>query len=397
MAWRYYAQRARTNEWLDRDLQLQNVNITWTLSGPSELTATVDGATASQIATDGSLLLDEWSTFVYAENNNQILFGGIMTGSSDVGLGARDVTFNSFSSYPTGRIWLGELTLYVTDAFDIIRVLWDAVQSDPNGNIGIAVSENLANYVIGSADPGPRPEQGVGESNEDYEVRLEAWQVLINEPYELAWWNNQDCGNEIDNILQQSHTDYLERHEWDDNRENVFHYIDLLEEGWMVRRNDLRFMEGENIKVAPLPERDGEEYANFVKGIGVGDDRFAITYEAYGVDDGKLRRDKIYSAKNILVPETLAAKTNDELRASQQIVRFDTIEVVDHPHAVIGSWSLGNEILVQTHSGFEKLYDWMRITEWSFSPDVPDVAVLKLIRPADVSSIPAVGGGDDSE
>lgn len=379
MGWIYHAQRALTGEWLDHDLQLQDVELTWQLTGPGAMTAWVDPYIAPQIASDNRFLLDEWSTLIYAEQDGIIKWGGMLASSADAGEGARTIACISFAGYPTGRIWTKELSLYVADAFDLVRMLWDFVQEDPAADLDVQVSPDKANFIIGSADPGPMPTQNPGERDEDFSARLTAWQQLVNEPYELAWWNSPDCGQEIDNLMQQSRTDYVEQHAWVGDQ--VAHYINLYPEGRVNRRTDLRFVEGENIRVAPLPERDGGKYANYMRGLGAGEDRHGLVFEAYGPHDGRLRRDGVYPAKELLDPNLLAVQTVDALRKAQNILQFDTVDLVAHPNAPVGSWELGDEILIETHSGFEKLHEWMRISEWTYKPDEPDLATLRLVKP----------------
>lgn len=380
MAWRYHAQRAITNTWLHRDCQLRETNLEWALSGAGALSAKLDAVSAKEMASDGILLYDEWSTIIYAEEDDQIRWGGIISGSVDLGNGEREITATSFAGYPYGRIFRDELRFYQNDAFYLIRLLWNLLQSDEHSDLGVVLSDNMSGVIIGSEDPGSRPVQGPDEPLETYEARVVEWQSAINEPYELAWWNTPDYGQEIENLIQSSGGEFVEHHSWTGtNKNSVEHRINLHYPWAGYRRNDLRFVEGENIIVPPLPERDGSMYANYVIALGAGEDRHTLRHES-GTNDRRLRRDLVAPSKDTYSPTTLAKLAEDVLWSAQQISKYDTIEVFDHPNAPIGSWQLGDDILIQTHSGYEKIYDLVRVVGWSMQPDNPDRATINVVK-----------------
>lgn len=379
MTWQYHIQRAITNEWLDRDAQLIDCDLEWGLSTPGTLNARLDAVSAKEIAQDGILMFDEWSTIIYAEENDVIRWAGIVDSSQDEGNGERSITAVSFSGYPHGRIYTGELRYYQADGFDLVRMLWNMLQSEQYSDLGVQLNDTLSGVLIGSEDPGIKPTQNPGESLEDYEARVAQWQSLINDPYELNWWNTPDYGQEIDNLMAQTAGEYVETHAWINNKTEVDHRIDLY---WPIagnRRTDLRFVEGENIKLAPLPQRVGGEYANYVIGLGAGEDRHTLRHEV-GRPDNRLRRDMVAPVKDTYSPSFLATVTRATLDAAQLIAQYDTIEVFAHPNAEIGSWQLGDEIFVQTHSGFEQLSEWVRIVGWAYAPASADAATIKVMR-----------------
>ncbi len=380
MAWRYHIQRAISDVWLDRDAQLRTVNLEWALSGPGGLTAELDAISAEQIGIDGILMYDEWSTIIYAEEDDIIRWAGIVDSSADIGNGEREITAISFSGYPTGRIYTGELRFYQEDGFDLIRMLWQLVQEDPQSDLGVILNDELSGILIGSEDPGSKPEPNPGEDAASYEARVVAWQSAINEPYELNWWNTPDYGAEIDGLLADTSGEYVEYHSWvDSNKTGVKHNIDLYYMDAGSRRFDLRFVEGENVIVPPLPQRDGSTYANYVVALGAGEDRHTLRHES-GRADNRLRRDFVLPIKDTYSPSRLARESELALDAMQQIMKYDTVEVFDHPNANIGSWSLGDDIFLETHSGYEKISDWARVVGWSIETDNPDRATLKLVR-----------------
>lgn len=236
MAWRYYLQRALTDVWLDREAQLDQVDISWVLTGPGSMTAKINADLALATGIDGKPLFDVWSTLVYAEKDGEIRWGGVLDVINDAENGEKDLTFISFSGYPKGRIYTGEYRLYQADAFDIVRYIWNWLQSDTYGNIDVIVSSGLSGVTIGTEDPGPKPVQGAGETAAAYSNRLLSWQTLRNEPYELAWWNTPDCGSEIDSLLTEAGAEYVEVHMWADEAQTIVnHHIYMYRPGAVIQ------------------------------------------------------------------------------------------------------------------------------------------------------------------
>lgn len=236
MAWRYYLQRALTDVWLDREAQLEQVDISWVLTGPGSMTAHIPADLALAVGIDGRPLFDVWSTIVYAEKDGEIRWGGLLNAMNDAENGEKDLTFISFSGYPKGRIYTGEYRLYQADAFDIIRYIWNWIQFDPFGDLGVILSSGLSGVTIGTEDPGPRPVQAEGESLTAFQNRLLSWQTLRNEPYELAWWNTPDCGSEIDQLLTEAGAEYVEVHLWaNEEKTAVSHQIFMFRPGAVIQ------------------------------------------------------------------------------------------------------------------------------------------------------------------
>lgn len=379
--WRYYAERITTGEWLDRDLQLDEVSITWAISGPGSLTAKVNGALAKAVAADGRYILDEWSTAIYAEADGEIRWGGILRRSESEEDGRRTIEVVGFCGYPKGRTWDRDDTWYEVDPFHIVREVWNFVQSDPNGDIGMTVDNTISPITIGGVDPGPRPVKGANETQADYEDRLFDWQAANPEGgFRLSWYEAPDCGDTIDNVMQQAPADYVEHHYWtDSSKESVTHRLELGYPMIGRRRLDLRFAEGENITIPPLPDREGDEYSNHVMALGTGEGRHMIIGRA-GTIDGRLRRDKVVQAKAIYSPESLRKIAEAEMQRFLDMTFLDEITVHNHPNARIGSWTVGDEIFIQSYSAFEQINTWYRIIAWTIQPENNDMAVLEIVR-----------------
>ena len=380
MAWRYHVRRARTGIWLDRDAQIIDPTLSWALSGVGEFNCRLDARVARTYGIDGRFVFDDWSSFVYAEENGVLRWAGIVDASEDAGNGERTVHARSLAGYAKGVKYTSDVTRYYEiDAFDLIRLLWTSMQSDPMCDIDMAFSQNQAGVVIGSPDPGPAPIRGDGESEEDWQARLSEYATRTNDPYELAWYNTPDFGEEMDKIVSQVNADYVEEHSWLPETDGVEHKIGLYWPTAGARRHDLRFVEAENVAVPPSPASEPDEYANHVIALGAGEERHMLREEAQ-VDDGRLKRHMIAPAKDLYSPLTLQALARSTLAVAQNTIQYDSIEITEHPNAPIGSWNLGDEILLETFSGYYELNEWVKIVGWSLSPSQPDRATLSVMR-----------------
>lgn len=380
MTWRYHAQRAITNTWLHRDIEIRDVELDWALTGPGSISGTVDAASVGVLAVDGGELFSKWSTLLYAEEDDDIKWGGIVDNISDVINGEITFTGRSFAGYPLGRKYLSDYTkFYETDAFDLIRMLWRLCQEDAYGDLEVVLSGDMSGYIIGSNDPGIMPTREMGETDQEWDARLTTYLTKNNEPYELAWWLMLDFGEEINKIMTEANADFVENHYWRGDKSAVLHQIDLRTPGVGRRRSDLRFVEGENIAVPPLVSDSGEEYANFVVALGAGEERFMLREEA-SVIDGRLRRDLILPGKNTYSPSLLRQTAKVALSIAQNQLKYDTIEIFDHPNAPLGSWDLGDEIYIQTFSTHHQINDWVRVLGWKCYPQGDGIATLSVMR-----------------
>ena len=382
-AWRYYAQRIRSGLWLDRDLAIYEPKLSWALAGPGTMSFKVDPITAKTLAPDNSLVLDEWSTAIYAEANNQIRWGGIVHSSVEGDSpGSRDIECISFSGYAKGRLYDGPYYfLWQPDVFDMIRLIWNFIQTTPGGNLGMLIDSNKAGLTLGDPGPGPAPQRSSYKTTEAWQEAQTAWTNYPGQAYELAWWDQKDCGDEIDSICQETGAEFTEVHSWADSGKNtVTHRLDLGTPKLGSRRTDLRFVEGENIAVPPKAQRNGDNYANTVYALGAGEERFMLREIAGYVEPTRLRRDKVISMKDVMRPTLLKAAAEEELTKSRDMVYFDSFQAYDHPNAPFNSWGIGDEIRVQTFSGFEKLDRWVRVTEISINPEESDIIDVSVVR-----------------
>lgn len=338
MTWRYIAQRATTGELLDLDVPLARDELSWALSGAGALRGTISPDVGALRAADGGLLLDEWGTLLYAEADGQIRWGGIVVRSQFAGP-TWNVEAIGMSGYPKGLPYLGEYVRAGVDPLDVVRELWSHVQAQPDGNLGMVVDGDTSPVRVGSAA----------------------------EKYAVVWWEATDCGGEIDNLAKETPFDYAEDHWWSDDA--IGHRLILGYPRLGRRRDDLAFEQGVNITTVVAPERDGDQYANELVGLGAGEGR-RVLLRRIPERDGRLRRSAVYSDKLVKTADRMDALCRAELAIRRNTTEIPAVEVVNHPHARIGSWALGDDVLIRARIPW--LGDvalWHRIVGWSLISD----------------------------
>ncbi|MBC9000511.1 hypothetical protein [Micromonospora aurantiaca (nom. illeg.)] len=184
------------------------------------------------------------------------------------------------------------------------------------------------------------------------------------EPYLLAWWDAKDCGGEFEQLANQTPFDWAEDVAWGAGG-SIVHRIRLGYPRLGRRRDDLAFVQGDNVVSAVPVQVDGDDYANEVFGLGAGEGR-TLVHTRLPIIDGRLRRVAVVSNKAVTSGSRLDMICRDELIRRRGLVEITEIEVVDHPNARIGSWAVGDDILVQARVPW--LGDvplWSRVIGWS--------------------------------
>ncbi|XTZ13934.1 hypothetical protein ACQSSU_20770 [Micromonospora echinospora] len=184
------------------------------------------------------------------------------------------------------------------------------------------------------------------------------------EPYTLAWWDAPDCGQEIDRLCRETPFDWAEEVAWGADGVPV-HRIRLGYPRLGRRRDDLAFVQGDNVvNVVPV-QRSGDDIANEVLGLGAGEGR-SMVHTRLPIVDGRLRRVAVLTDKTVTSGSRIDALARDELLRRRGLLDIAELEVVDHPNAPIGSWASGDDILVQaTVPWLGDLATWFRVVSWT--------------------------------
>ncbi|MCX5182661.1 hypothetical protein [Streptomyces sp. NBC_00268] len=390
--WRFIAQRALTETIVDWDVPFAlSSNPKRDLSGPGSMTGTITPEYSRIIGDDGLPVLEEWGTKLYLEIDGEIRWGGVVTKTSFDGP-QFTVACEGFSCYPHGIPYEGYIISgkKITpkdpyagkdknhdgwvdgkkgkqkvppapkpyggpriDVFDAFRHIWWHVQSRTGGDIGLDIDSHDLGELLGTSD---------GE-----------------DPWELAWWDNPDCGQVLDTLTSQTPFDWLETHAWANSTSNtITHRIRLGKPRLGRKRTDLRFMDGENIAAIAKPEGMGDDYANEAIVLGKGEGKKMKRAQVYRPRDGRLRRVATVTDKTLSSEKALRTRGDKELAGRTANLQIPAIQIWDHPNARFGSWSLGDDIRVQVHVPWVGDVDvWHRIIGDEISADGMCTLTLK--------------------
>lgn len=182
--------------------------------------------------------------------------------------------------------------------------------------------------------------------------------------YKLEWWDSPDVGDEISTLAKETPFDFTETHTWNDAKTDVSHMIHVHYPRAGRRRTDLAFTLGENVTAIADPVSDGGDFANEVIGLGAGEGAGSLRRES-AVRDGRLRRSHVLAAKDVKSKTRLDALIRDERIRRQQLLTIPSVTVRDHEHARIGSWQLGDDVLIQaTLPWLGDVAIWHRVVGW---------------------------------
>lgn len=370
MSWRYFATRLNgdgTENLIATDLPLNVDSFTHTLSGPNAMSARIDFEVAYLKDEEGRPILKRWETAIYAEKDDVIRWGGILTDVEEDGQRLA-LTVQGFVAYAYGQPYLDERQWIQADPLVIARHIWEHLQSFDGGNLAVVLDETTSPVRVGTETEDVEFETGEGN-----QVSFEAG------PYKLNFFSTHDLGGEFDSLAEATPFDYAEVHEW--QGETIRHRIRLGYPALGQRREDLRFVVGENVHTDPVVEQDGDEYASEVVVLGSGEGRKMVRASAEVNERDGLRRVKVITDKSAASKPRAKAIAKAELQARIGAENVSTITVLDHPSAPLGSFSVGDEIRIQgSGKGWNgDLYLWVRILEITTQPGA-ESASLRVTR-----------------
>ncbi len=370
---RVIAQNILTGEFLHWELPVRDLEITWVLSGPTVISGSFEPEIQDLIGLD----LQAHGTWLHIEDSGLIRASGILqpTRADDQKLSVEAL---GVSAYAASIPYRGVYSQIGVDPAAVVQHLWSHIQSYPRGNLGVQVHGTTP--VRLGTEPAEQVDFVTGGGE----------QVSFDRggPYKLDWFTNRLIGAEIDDLAGETPFDYVERANWNADKTDVEHHIDIAYPSIGRRRTDLRFADGENIlESAPIEEPDGV-YADEVIVQGSGEGQSAITGRAALPVPSRLRMPVVVVDKNITSTDRANARAAEELSARlAAMVEVAEIAIqARHPNAPLGSFSVGDEIqphLVLPHIG--AISPWSRITGIRYLAE-SDAAVLALTRRGEFAS-----------
>lgn len=362
MVTRYLLQALPSGEMLSWDLPLEGVDLSLSLSAPTVMSATITHERPELVG-----LLRPYHVAIWVDDDSGDLHGGILT-DIDADGPKVSLTVAGYAYYPTGQPWTdAEYQGIRVDPLDVVRRIWDRLQAIPGGDLHLEVDTTKSKVTVGE----PERDVNFTDSNTGEEVSFEAG------PYKLNYWGTADVGKEFADLIERAGATYLERHYWDG--ETIRHRLQIDCPGRAVRRDDLRFVVGENVIVPPKLSLPGTGYASEVLVLGAGEGRDARYASSGPVNTGGLYRAAVYSDKSI----TSNTKAQSIARAqakklSGDLEQITELLVLDHPNADLRSILPGDVIRVSGDTEWIELDTYARVTDISFNPATPHEGSLTI-------------------
>lgn len=372
--WRYIATRLNgdgTETLLSGGLPLRDIQLSEVLSGVDDFSATVPLEFDRLKGDTGDWsLFTPWSTAIYAELDGEIRGGWIVV-DVDVDNNTLKVNGDGFVGYLHGLPYDGIALFENTDPLVIARHIWAHVQGRPRGNLGLKVVCTPTSSPLRTGKVPPPTKEGQAETTTEGQP----------EPLRLEWFTDFDLGQRWDDLAQLGKFDYLVEHRW--VGDTIEHTLTVAYGGFGRRRDDLRFVVGENVAVVPVVEVRGADYSDHVIALGAGEGRTMIRGEWQSASQ-RLRRPLVVTDKTLRtkaaadrVAATRGSRVSPELRGDvrQLVVR-------SHPNAPIGSFRPGDSIrLIGAGRGWAGSLDlWVRILDLQFSPDNGETMTCTVTR-----------------
>lgn len=371
---RYLAQRLGGDSHglvLEPELPLDDARRGRALSAPPTASGTISAPLGRLIGPDGLPLIRKWRTAIYAIEEDTIRGGYVVTDSQWTGE-AWSLTMAGFTGYAKGQPFNGVKSYVQADPTDIFRDIWDDLQSQPDGNISLQISNATSPVRVGT---GPRDVSFTTNAGEDVGFTANDGARTLN------WWSTFDCGQEIDNLAAQTPFDWRERHDWDDNAVGgIAHYVDLGYPTLGSRQDRPRLVYRENV-LTPPDVTDNPDYATDVVVLGAGEGKDRVRGYA-GTERSGLRRVKVIEDTDIISISQANARAVEELAYVRDGFFIDTVVVERHSNADIDALEPGHEVqyYAETDTGFV-IDQWVKIVDIQAEDGNPDRVTVTLVRP----------------
>jgi hypothetical protein len=344
--YRLIAQRILDRDFLDWDLQVSDVTISFTLSGPK----IIKGKLGPEQTDYLDLGLEPKATYIHIEQNGIIRGSAILQPSEMNDDGSLSFVAEGISGYPHGQPFQGDYAVVNTDPLDVVRAIWTHLLAFPRATLGLTIGPGSTNKLVGT------------------EADVSTGSI---KPYTLYWWDDTDCGREIDELAKSTPFDYIEYDEWNTAKTDIDHYILPYYPRAGSRRFDLAFVSGENIVSVALLREEPDQYASEVVVRGAGEGIESIRGFAANIVGNRIRQSVTVTDKTIVDNNAAAIRAEQELRKRQSFLMIREITILDqHDNASLGDFIPGDDILVQVELyWYGQLSLWCRVISYDWIPD----------------------------
>lgn len=194
------------------------------------------------------------------------------------------------------------------------------------------------------------------------------------QPLTLAWWQTDNLQQIINDLTENSNFEYAERSYWSDDV--IKYHIDLGYPSLGGRKNDLRFEIGVNVTAIPRIALD--DYASSIMLYGAGEGSKRVV-GVVSTPTGRLKRVSVQTNQaltNKVRAESTARNLLKDMSGERSI---DSLTVIDHSLAPLGTFQPGDQIRVTGSAGWANDLDlWVRILELTSTPD-DNTITLKVV------------------
>lgn len=308
-SWKFYAQRAVSGEWLDTDVQLADLSLTYGLSTINSGQLLLPTPGIEPFGSDGRPVWGKWDTLFYAERNGALDWVGLADMVSPGATGTQ-VKLVGLSAWLSRVDFSGIYQVWQTNTFDVLRMLLDHANGKPRGLTFAYPGALMSATTVGDPEPPPKPvkpPRNKHEKKADYQAsaRYTTWQADLTtwtntygnyEKYKILFWESPYVGDEFNSLSSELGFDWRESYRWVSalNPEFKINFADDLS----AVRTDVIIEEGVNIQGRLTPSDDDETYANKVLAVGAGQGR-NTRKESASYDDGRLYATRFLIRKHI--------------------------------------------------------------------------------------------------
>jgi hypothetical protein len=207
-------------------------------------------------------------------------------------------------------------------------------------------------------------------------VMVDGDQVVDPAPFRIKPWESQNCGKIIDDVTARGPLEWVERVLWDGETATPQIVVGYPRVG--RRRDDLAFEMDVNVTALDYSGSLADDHANTVVATGAGAGGAMVRREVTR-EDGRLARDYVYSDQSVSDASVLGRIATAEARRRTTLgVTITGFTVRQHPHAPVGSWSVGDDVLVRAEIPYVgEVEQWVRIVSWMLRPDGSAVCTVQ--------------------
>lgn len=193
-------------------------------------------------------------------------------------------------------------------------------------------------------------------------------QVVEPAPYRIKPWTSSNAGRLIEEMTARAPFEWVERVGWDGETTSPQIAIGYPRIG--RRRDELSFELDVNVTDLDYEASLADDHANTVVSTGAGEDGGMLRREITR-SDGRLARDYVVADPDMTDASVLARVASTEARKRTSLgVKVSSVTVKDHGHARIGSWQVGDDVLLRADIPYVgEVEQWLRVMSWVLQAD----------------------------